>query len=123
MIYEESGNWPEVCISGGWGTGGSHQKVPDARKARSPQDSMGRTLTKIPNKGEGEPEWTISRVWARTLVGGWGHPLISKILTQKGSCLKEIQGQSVEQRLSDLGIYRIYRQQYQTVLQMPRSVC
>jgi hypothetical protein len=25
-------------------------------------------------------------------VGGWGHPLISKILTQNFSCLKEIQG-------------------------------
>ena len=27
-----------VCSNGGWGTGGSHQKVPDARKARGSKD-------------------------------------------------------------------------------------
>jgi hypothetical protein len=27
-------------------------------------------------------------------IEGWGHPTISKILTQKWSCLKEIQGQN-----------------------------
>jgi hypothetical protein len=36
-------------------------------------------------------------------VPGWrmGHLLISKFLTQKGSWLKEIWGQSVEQRLKE----------------------
>jgi hypothetical protein len=34
-------------------------------------------------------------------VEGWGHPLTSKILTQKCSCLKEIQGQRVEQRVKE----------------------
>ena len=34
-------------------------------------------------------------------VEGWGHPPISKILTQNCSCLTEIQGQSVEQRLKE----------------------
>ena len=40
---------------------GSHQKVPDARKARGSQDPTGMTLAEIPNKGEGEPEEIISR--------------------------------------------------------------
>jgi len=31
----------------------------------------------------------------------WGHPIISKILTQNCSCLKEILGQRVEQRLKE----------------------
>jgi hypothetical protein len=42
----------EVCSNVGWGTGGSHQKILDARKARSSQDTTGMTLAKIPNKGE-----------------------------------------------------------------------
>jgi hypothetical protein len=44
-----------MCINEGWGTGGSHQKVPDARKARHSQDPMEMTLDEIPNKGKGEP--------------------------------------------------------------------
>jgi hypothetical protein len=56
-------------------------------------------LAEIPNKGEGEPVETISRGYTRPSVVGRVHLLISKFLTQKGSCLKEIQGQSVEQRL------------------------
>jgi hypothetical protein len=40
---------------------GSHQKVPDARKARGSQDPTGMTLVEIPNKGEREPVETISR--------------------------------------------------------------
>jgi hypothetical protein len=58
-------------------------------------------LAEMSNKGEGEPVGNISRAQARPPIGGWGHPLISKFLTQKGSCLKEIQGQSVEQRLKE----------------------
>ena len=27
--------WKEVCSNGGWETGGSNKKVPDARKARA----------------------------------------------------------------------------------------
>jgi len=53
------------------------------------------------NKGEGEPVETISRGYARPLFGGWDHTLISKFLTQKGSCLKKIWGQSIEQRLKE----------------------
>jgi hypothetical protein len=41
--------------------GGSHQNVPDARKARDSQDPTEMTLAEIPNKGEGEPVETISR--------------------------------------------------------------
>jgi hypothetical protein len=51
----------EVCGSGECGTGGSNQKVPDARKARASQDPMGITLAKITHKGEVEPVKTISR--------------------------------------------------------------
>jgi hypothetical protein len=46
---------------GNWGTGGSYQKVPGARKARGSQDRMRMTLTEILNKGEKEPVETISR--------------------------------------------------------------
>ena len=45
----------------GWGTGGSKQKFPDARKARASQDPMGMTLAEIPNIGEIGPVETISR--------------------------------------------------------------
>ena len=55
----------------------------------------------MPDKGEGEPVETISRDKERPLVKGWGHPLISKFLTQNGSCLKELWGQSVEKRYLD----------------------
>jgi hypothetical protein len=41
--------------------GDSHQQVPDARKARGPQDPTEMRLAKIPNKREGEPIETISR--------------------------------------------------------------
>jgi hypothetical protein len=41
------------------GTGGSHQKIPDHRKARGSQD-LKRILAEIPNKGEREPLVTIS---------------------------------------------------------------
>jgi hypothetical protein len=44
-----------------WGTGGSHQKVPDARKARGSQDPVGIALAEVPNKGESEPVETTSR--------------------------------------------------------------
>jgi hypothetical protein len=57
-----------VCSNGEWGTGGSNQKVPDARKARASQDPTGMTLAKIPYKGEGEPVETISMPWLRDRV-------------------------------------------------------
>jgi hypothetical protein len=56
-------------------------------------------LAEISNKWKEEPVETISTGLARPPVGGWSHPLISKFLTQKGSCLKKkkkIRGQSVE---------------------------
>jgi len=49
-----------VCNNGVWGTGGSHQQVPDARKARG-FNSTGMRLAKMPNKGEGEYVEIISR--------------------------------------------------------------
>jgi hypothetical protein len=45
----------------GGGAGGSHQQVPDVRKARSSQDLTGVRLAEMPNKGDGEPLETISR--------------------------------------------------------------
>jgi hypothetical protein len=38
----------------------SHQKVPDARKARGSQDLTEKTLAEIPNKWQREPGETIS---------------------------------------------------------------
>jgi hypothetical protein len=46
---------------GEWETGGSNQKVPDARKVRTSQGPSGMTLAEIPNKGEGEPIEILSR--------------------------------------------------------------
>jgi hypothetical protein len=63
---------------------------------------MGMTLAEILHKGEGKnllrphPE-----VRHGPLVEEWSHPTISKILTRNCSCLKEIQGQRVEQRLKE----------------------
>jgi hypothetical protein len=45
---------------GGWGTGSSHQQVPDSRKTRGSQDPMGMRFAEMPNTGEGEPVETIS---------------------------------------------------------------
>jgi hypothetical protein len=60
----------------------------------------------------------------RELVGKWGHPLISKILTQNGTCLKEMRGQSAEQKLKerpskDCLTWRsiLYRHQTQTLVE------
>jgi hypothetical protein len=46
--------------SGGQGTRGSHQQVPDARKAKGSQDPTGMRSAEMPNKGEGEPVETTS---------------------------------------------------------------
>ena len=51
----------EECSKCGWGTEGSHQKVPDARKARGSQNPTGMTLAEMPNTGVGELVKTISR--------------------------------------------------------------
>jgi hypothetical protein len=60
MIYRGSGIWTKVCHNRVWGTGGSHQQVPDARKARGSQDTTGMRLVEMPNKGERELVETIS---------------------------------------------------------------
>jgi hypothetical protein len=51
---------------------------------------------------QGEPVETISRGCARPTTGTEIHPLISKILTQNASRLKNIWGQSVEQSLKKM---------------------
>ena len=60
MIYRESGNWTEVYSHEGEQTEGSHQKIPDTKKARGSQDPKGMKLAEMSNKGEGEPVETIS---------------------------------------------------------------
>jgi len=60
-----------VCSSRGWGTGDSHQKVPDARKVRGFQDTKGMRLAEIHNKVEREA--VESRGYAQPLVEGWGY--------------------------------------------------
>ena len=49
------------CSNGGWGTWGSPQHVPDARKARHLYNQTGMRLAEIPNKGEGKLVETMSR--------------------------------------------------------------
>jgi hypothetical protein len=63
-------------------------------------------------------------------VEGWGHPSISKILTQNYPCLKERQGNNgaeaegkAIQRQPHNKIHSDHRQQTQTLLLMPRCVC
>ena len=55
------------------------------------------TVSEIPKKGEKTCRDHIQRLGMAPLVEGWDHPPISKILTQNCSCLKEMQGQRVEQ--------------------------
>jgi len=58
-------DWGDVqrCVAMGYGElGGSHKKVPDARKARGSQDPTEMRLAEISNKGEREPVETISSV-------------------------------------------------------------
>jgi len=68
---------------------------------RRSQDPTAITLAKIPNKGKIEPVETTSSREAQPSVEGWGHPPISKILTQNCSCPRERQGQKMEQRLKE----------------------
>jgi hypothetical protein len=49
----------KVCSNGEWRTGGSHQQIRDARKARGFQDPKGMRLAEIPTKWEGEAVETI----------------------------------------------------------------
>jgi hypothetical protein len=51
----------QVCSNEVWGTGGSHWKVLDARKARPSQDPTGMALAEILNKDEREPVETAFR--------------------------------------------------------------
>ena len=60
----------EVCSSGRWGTGGSQQKVPDARKTRGSQDPTGVALAEITNEAKRETAETISSGKAQSPIGG-----------------------------------------------------
>jgi hypothetical protein len=91
-----------VCSNRGWINGGSNQKVLDVRKARASEDPTGMTILEIPTQRGGRTcKDHIPRLGMppSPRVAGWGYPPISKILTQNCSCLKEIEGQRVEQRL------------------------
>jgi hypothetical protein len=59
------------------------------------------TLAKIPNKGEIEPVETTSCRKAWDPFEKWGHLPISKLLTQNCFCLKETQGEKIEQRMKE----------------------
>ena len=67
QVWEEMEEIEQRYVAMGRGTGGSNQKVPDARKARTSQDLMGTILAEIPpphthtHKGEGDSVETISR--------------------------------------------------------------
>jgi hypothetical protein len=46
----------------GYGEPGSHQEVPDARKARGSYDPTGMRIAEIPKKGVGQPVEILPRV-------------------------------------------------------------
>ena len=50
-----------MCSNGGWETGVSYQKVPDAKKAKGSQDQIGMALAETSNKQEKEHVKTIFR--------------------------------------------------------------
>ena len=77
------------CVAMGNGELGVVTRKSQMPGKQEPQDPTGMTLAEIIHKGEEEP------------VEGWGHPPISKILTQNRSRLKKIQGQRVEQKLKE----------------------
>jgi hypothetical protein len=54
------------------------------------------TLAEIPTKRRENPWRPYPEVRCGPPVDGWGHPPVSKFLTQNCSCLKEIQGQRME---------------------------
>jgi hypothetical protein len=83
------------------GNGCSHQKGPDTRKEKESQYPVGMTLAEILNNRKREHVETIGTGEAWPPIEGWGSPTLLKILTQKCSCLKETQRQSVEQRLKE----------------------
>jgi hypothetical protein len=56
---------------------------------------------KYPTKERGKLSRPYPEVRNGTPVEAWGHLPISKILTQNCSCIKEIQGQRVEQKLKE----------------------
>ena len=129
QVWEETGIiyrgiWTEVCNNGGWEQESNHQQVPDARRARTSQDTMGMRLAEMPYKGEGEPVETISS-W------GMGPPPCLQIFNPElflskghtGTKCGAVTEAKAIQRLPQLGIHRIYRHQTQTLLQMLRSTC
>jgi hypothetical protein len=59
------------------------------------------TLAEYPTKERENLSRPYPEVRHGPLVEGWGHLPISKILTQNCSCLKEIKGQRMEQRLKE----------------------
>ena len=81
----------QIYSNGGWGTDVNHQHIPDDRKARDSQDLTGMKLAEMPNQQRGGRTCRdyIQRL-GKASIGEWDHPLISKFLTQNGSCLKEI---------------------------------
>jgi hypothetical protein len=108
FIFLWSGNWTQVIRP--------YQQVLLAVKTfhwelgKLPANHGCQENKMLPGPNRDEISWNAQQRRGRTYrdhiqrlgkVGGWGHPLISKFLTQNGSCLKEIQGQSVEQRLKE----------------------
>jgi hypothetical protein len=76
----------EVGSNGSWETEDIHHKVLDARKVRDSEDQIELRLAEMPNQWEEEPVDHIQRFCK-------AHPLVSKLLNQNCSFLKEIWGQ------------------------------
>jgi hypothetical protein len=112
-----SGNWTKLCNNGGWGTGGSHQRSQMPRTQEPPRFQQGWHWLQYPTKGREN----LSRPYLEVRHSPWFRDgvlqfwPISKILTQNCFCLKEIQGQRVEQRLPHLGIHLIQSTNSETI--------
>jgi hypothetical protein len=91
-----------VCSNVGWGTEGSQQKVPYARKTRSSQEPIRMKYLSCNTQQTGERTCGdhIQKL-GMTLLEGWYYPLLSKIVMQNCSFLKQIQGHSLEQSLKE----------------------
>ena len=99
MIQRGSRIWREVCSNGKWGTGVTISKSQMLESKRNPRPQRS------------DISWNAQKWGARTyrdhiqrlgIAPGWGMgPPLHKILTQNCSCLKEIWGQKVEQRLKE----------------------
>ena len=130
-IYRGSGNWTEVYSNGEWRTGGSHQKVPDVRKARGSQDPMGNISWNTQQRGGRTCRDHIHRLGKTT---SWGvespthlQIFIPELLLSKENtgtkCGAETKKRKVHPETAPPGDHPTYSHQIQTLFLVLRSAC